>query len=70
VAQRRGKHVGRPSALTAEKFDLAVRLLAEGKGRALVARMIGGVGPSTQRGALYARATALAWRFNQPQSYC
>ena len=48
AAQRRGKHVGRPSALTPEKFDLAVRLLAEGKGLAIVARMIG-VGPATLR---------------------
>ncbi|MGH6837498.1 MAG: recombinase family protein [Methylocella sp.] len=54
AARRRGKHVGRPSALTPEKLDLAARLLAEGKGRASIARMIG-VGPATLRRALNAK---------------
>lgn len=51
AARRRGKHVGRPLVLTPEKFDLARRLLAEGKGRAVAARMVG-VNPATLRRAL------------------
>jgi DNA invertase Pin-like site-specific DNA recombinase len=51
AAQRRGKRVGRPPVLTPEKADLATRLLAEGKGKAIVARMIG-VDPATLRRAL------------------
>ena len=51
AARRRGKHVGRPLSLTPEKIDLARRLLAEGKGRAIVARMLG-VGPATLRRGL------------------
>ena len=51
AARRRGKHVGRPVMLTPEKLDLARRLIAEGKGRAIVARMIG-VGPATLRRSL------------------
>jgi len=50
-AARRGKVLGRPRALTPDTLDLANRLLAEGKGRALVARMIG-VDPATLRRAL------------------
>jgi DNA invertase Pin-like site-specific DNA recombinase len=51
AARRRGKSVGRPSVLTPEKRDIAERLLAEGKGRAMTARMIG-VGPAKLRRAL------------------
>jgi DNA invertase Pin-like site-specific DNA recombinase len=51
AAKRRGRHVGRPSLLTPEKLDLAQRLLEEGKGRAVTARMIG-VDPATLRRAL------------------
>ena len=51
AARRRGKHVGRPSIVTPEKFDEALRLLAEGKGRTVAARMIG-VDPVTLRRAL------------------
>ena len=51
AARRRGRHVGRPAVLTPEKLDLAVRLLAEGKGRAVTARMIG-VSPATLRRVL------------------
>ena len=54
AARRRGKRVGRPRTLTPEKLDLAHRLLAEGKGRAVTARMIG-VDPATLRRALNAR---------------
>ena len=43
-----------PAAHAPEKLDLAVRLLAEGKGRANIARMIG-VGPATLRRALNAK---------------
>ncbi len=51
AARRRGKHVGRPHILTPENLDMARRLLAEGNGRAVVARMIG-VGSATLRRAL------------------
>jgi DNA invertase Pin-like site-specific DNA recombinase len=51
AARRAGKHVGRPSTLTPEKLDLAHRLIGEGKGRAVTARMIG-VHPATLRRAL------------------
>ena len=51
AARRGGKHVGRPPTLTPEKLDLAQRLLEEGKGRAVTARMIG-VNPATLRRAL------------------
>ncbi|HTR14916.1 MAG TPA: recombinase family protein [Roseiarcus sp.] len=51
AARRAGKHVGKPSVLAPEKLDLAQRLLAEGKGRAVVAGMIG-VHPATLRRAL------------------
>ncbi len=51
AARRRGKAVGRPPALTPEKLDLARRLVAEGKGRAVVARMVG-VGSATLRRGL------------------
>jgi len=51
AARRRGKHVGRPHTMTPEKIDLARRLLADGKGRGIVAGMIG-VGPATLRRAL------------------
>ena len=47
--QRRGKRVGRPRILTPERLDMAHRLLAEGKGRAVTARMIG-VDPATLNG--------------------
>ena len=51
AAKRRGRHVGRPSTLTSDKLDLAHRLLAEGKGKAAVARMVG-IHPATLRRAL------------------
>ena len=51
AARRRGEHVGRPVILTPEKLDLARRLIAEGKGRSVVARMIG-VDPATLRRGL------------------
>jgi predicted kinase len=35
AARRRGKRVGRPAVLTPEKLDLARRLAAEGKARAI-----------------------------------
>src|SRR3954470_4182012 len=54
AARRRGKRVGRPCTLTPEKLDLAHRLLAEGKGRAVMAPVTG-VDPSTLRRALNAR---------------
>jgi Enterobacteriaceae phage serine recombinase len=57
AARRRGKRVGRPRTLTPDKLDLAHRLLAEGKGRAVTARMIG-VHPATLRRALNARGQA------------
>jgi DNA invertase Pin-like site-specific DNA recombinase len=55
AAKRRGRHVGRPSTLTPEKLDLAHRLLAEGKGKAAAARMVG-VHPATLRQALNGNA--------------
>lgn len=48
AARRRGKRAGRPPSLTPEKRDMALRLIEEGKGRAVVARMVG-VGPATLR---------------------
>jgi DNA invertase Pin-like site-specific DNA recombinase len=51
AARRRGKRLGRRPALTPEKLDMAHEQLAKGKGRAVVARMIG-VDPSTLRRAL------------------
>jgi DNA invertase Pin-like site-specific DNA recombinase len=54
AARRRGKRVGRAPALDPEKLDLAHRLLAEGKGRAVVAHTLG-VDPSTLRRALNRR---------------
>jgi DNA invertase Pin-like site-specific DNA recombinase len=51
AARRAGKHVGRPYTLTPEKLDLARRLIEEGKGRAVTARIIG-VDPATLRRAL------------------
>jgi DNA invertase Pin-like site-specific DNA recombinase len=54
AARRRGKRVGRPRTLTPEKLDMAPRLLAEGKVRAVTARRIG-VDPATLRRALNAR---------------
>jgi DNA invertase Pin-like site-specific DNA recombinase len=51
AARRRGKRVGRPLSLTPEKLDLARRLVAEGKGKAMAARMIG-VNPATLRRGL------------------
>lgn len=48
AAKRRGKHIGRPPTLTPEKLDLAHKLLAEGRGKAETARMIG-VDPATLR---------------------
>src|SRR5215207_2666150 len=62
AARRRQKRVGRPRTLTPEKLDMAHRLLAEGKGRAVTARMIG-VDPSTLR-----RATELARRSRAPDA--
>ena len=51
AARRRGKHVGRPPALGPERLEMARLLLAENKGRGVVARMLG-VDPSTLRRAL------------------
>lgn len=51
AAKRCGRHVGRPTVLTPEKLDLARRLIAEGRGKAIVARMIG-VGSTTLRRGL------------------
>lgn len=51
AARRAGKRVGRPPLLDADKLGLAHRLLAEGKGKASVARMVG-VDPATLRRAL------------------
>jgi Enterobacteriaceae phage serine recombinase len=51
AARRAGKHLGRPPALTPEKLDLAHRLIEEGKGRAVVAGVLG-VHPATLRRAL------------------
>ena len=50
-ARRRGKRLGRPSILDPEKLSLARRLVDEGKGRAVAARMVG-VDPATLRRAL------------------
>ena len=54
AARRRGKRVGRPRILTPEKLDMAHRLMAERKGRAVTARMIG-IDAATLRRALNAR---------------
>lgn len=51
AARRAGRHVGRPRTLTPEKLDLARRLIEEGKGKAVAARMIG-VDPATLRRAM------------------
>ena len=51
AARRRGRHVGRPPKMDPEKIAHALKLLADGKGRAEVARLIG-VGPATLRRAL------------------
>lgn len=51
AARRRGRIPGRPPVLTPEKRDMAARLLAEGKGRGVIARMLG-VSPATLRRAL------------------
>lgn len=48
AAKRAGEHVGPPRRLTADKFDLALQLIEEGKGKAIAARMAG-VDPSTLR---------------------
>jgi Enterobacteriaceae phage serine recombinase len=55
AARRNGRHVGRPFILTPDKLDLARRLIGEGKGRAVTARMIG-VHPATLRRALRSMA--------------
>lgn len=59
AAKRRGKRIGRPPALDREKLDLAHKLLAEKKGKAVVARMIG-VDPATLRRAMNQRVTESA----------
>lgn len=51
AAKRRGKRLGRPLTLTPEKIEMAKRLIAEGKGKATAARMIG-VDPATLRRGL------------------
>jgi DNA invertase Pin-like site-specific DNA recombinase len=51
AARRRGKRLGRPPAITPEKLEWAARLIAEGKEKAVAARMIG-VDPATLRRAL------------------
>lgn len=51
AAKRRGIKVGRKPSITPEKIEMAQRLIAEGKGKAIAARMIG-VGPATLRRAL------------------
>ena len=48
AARRRGKRLGRPALLDPDKLDLARRLVAEGRGKAEAARMIG-VNPATLR---------------------
>jgi DNA invertase Pin-like site-specific DNA recombinase len=48
AARRRGRRLGRPPSITPEKLDLARRLIEEGRGRAVAARMIG-VDPATLR---------------------
>ena len=37
AAKRAGEHVGPPRRLTADKFDLALQLIEEGKGKAIAA---------------------------------
>lgn len=59
AAKRRGKHVGRPPKLTPERIDLAHRLLADGKGKAETARMIG-VDSATLRRTLNKKTIPLA----------
>jgi DNA invertase Pin-like site-specific DNA recombinase len=51
AAKRRGKRAGRPVALTPEKRDMALKLIDEGTGRGIVARMVG-VSPATLRRSL------------------
>lgn len=51
AAKRRGVKAGRPAALTPEKRDMALRLIDEGKGKGIAARMVG-VSPATLRRAL------------------
>jgi DNA invertase Pin-like site-specific DNA recombinase len=51
AARRRGKRLGRAPALGPDKLDMARRLIAENKGRAVVAAMLG-IDPSTLRRAL------------------
>ena len=51
AARRRGKRLGRQPLLGPEKLDMARRLIAENKGRGVVARMLG-VDPSTLRRGL------------------
>ena len=58
VARRRGKRLGPPVKLTPEKIDMARRLIAEGKGKRVTARM-SGVHPPTLREALNGRADRL-----------
>ena len=48
ATRRRGKRLGRPVALDSDKLELAQRLINEGKGKAIVARMVG-VDPATLR---------------------
>ena len=48
AARRRGKRPGRPPSLTPEKLDMAQQLIADGKGKATAARMVG-VDPATLR---------------------
>lgn len=49
AARRRGRQAGRPPSLTPEKRDMALRLIEEGKGRAVVARLL--PGPASARRA-------------------
>ncbi len=51
AAKRRGRKAGRPVGLSPEKRDMALRLIEEGHGKAVTARMVG-VDPSTLRRAL------------------
>lgn len=51
AAKRRGRHVGRPSVLTADRLAHARALIAEGREKADVAALLG-VGVSTLRRAL------------------
>lgn len=55
AAKRRGRHIGRPASLTPERIEMAVKLIEEGKGRAVAARMVG-VDPATLRRALNGEA--------------